>query len=102
MNQNKSYVGIDKDKYGGMSDIGKIIRDAWAFGLIPENETCAGWNAGRLEQLWQQVNNEWARFDFRVADLPSAIQEKYLRIQKQAVETAKQAGWDAERELDDD
>lgn len=102
MKQNQSYVGIDKDKYGGMSDIGKIIRDAWAFGLIPQSETCAGWDSNRLEQLWQQVNNQWARFDFRVANLPTQIRDNYLLIQRLAVEKAKQAGWDAQRELDDD
>jgi len=102
MKQNQSYVGIDKDKYGGMSDIGKLIRDAWAFGLIPQSETCAGWDSSRLEQLWQQVNNQWVRFDFRVANLPTEIRDNYLLIQQLAVKKAKQAGWDAQRELDDD
>ena len=102
MMSSKPYIGIDKDCYGGMRDIGKLIRDAWAFGLIPPQETCAGWDAGKLEQLWQQVNGEWSRYNFRVNDLPGEIRERYLRIQQQAVDTARQAGWDAERYLEDD
>jgi hypothetical protein len=53
------YVGIDKDLYGGMTDPGRIIRDAWAFGLIPESETCAGWNAQAIGQLWEKTSAEW-------------------------------------------
>ena len=42
------YPGIDKDRYGGMTDIGRIIRDAWVFGLIPETETGIGWTYSRV------------------------------------------------------
>ncbi len=49
----KSYVGLDNDINGGMTDTGKIIRDAWAFGLIPEDETCKGWLPHQIETLWR-------------------------------------------------
>lgn len=39
------YAGIDKDIDGGMTAAGRIIRDAWAFDILPETETCAGWDA---------------------------------------------------------
>ena len=45
------YVGIDNDVRGGMTTIGKIIRDAWVFGLIPETETCEGWNLAGVDAL---------------------------------------------------
>ena len=38
------YVGLDNDLFGGMTTIGKTIRDARVFGLIDETETCEGWN----------------------------------------------------------
>ena len=43
MQTDKRYVGIDKDINGGMTTTGKIIRDAWIFGILPETETCEGW-----------------------------------------------------------
>ena len=39
MSKPTKYVGIHKDINGGMTTIGKIIRDAWVFELIPETET---------------------------------------------------------------
>ncbi len=38
----KRYAGTDKDIDGGMTVAGRIIRDAWAFGIIHETETCEG------------------------------------------------------------
>ncbi|MEZ5449557.1 MAG: hypothetical protein R3E89_11405 [Thiolinea sp.] len=36
------------DLNGGMTTIGKMIRDAWLFDLIPETETCENWNLAVL------------------------------------------------------
>ncbi len=88
------YPGIDADRFGGMTDTGKIIRDAWVFGLIPETETCAGWTPGRIEALWDQVQEEWARYGFRVANLPPALRERHERIQAEALARARALGWD--------
>lgn len=89
-------MGIDKDIDGGMTDTGRIIRDAWAFGLIPESETCAGWNAQAIEKLWEQTLAEWTRYRYQVNLLPDKIRERYLRIQQAAFERARAAGWDAD------
>lgn len=94
------YVGIDKDMHGGMTDTGKIIRDAWAFGIIPETETCEGWLAGGIEGLWQKVSEKWEQYGFRVAALPPDIQSRYLRIQQEALARARAAGWTPD--LDDE
>lgn len=96
------YAGIDNDRYGGMSDIGKVIRDAWVFGLIPEQETCAGWQQGELESLWAQVNIEWERYGFKVNGLPDELKVRYLQIHQQAVNKARAAGWDPDNELGED
>ncbi len=101
MNGRKTYVGIDKDKHGGMTDTGKIIRDAWAFGLIPENETCAGWTLAAIEDLWRRTQEEWKKYGFRVHNLPEDIRERYLRIQNEALERARATGWRPELEDDD-
>lgn len=97
---NQRYVGIHRDLYGGMTDTGKIIRDAWAFGILPEDETCEGWTVQGIEDLWQKVQEAWGRYGFRVSDLPPEIRERYLRIQEEAVRRARAAGWNPS--LDDE
>jgi hypothetical protein len=98
----KRYVGIDKEINGGMTDTGKIIRDAWVFGIIPETETCEGWLPQGIEDLWRKVNAEWEKYGFRVDGLPDDLRERFLRIQNEAVEKARAAGWNPELGEDDD
>jgi len=94
MNGKQAYPGIDADHYGGMTDTGKIIRDGWVFGLIPETETCAGWSPDRLEKLWERVQDQWARYGFRVANLPPELRKRHARIQAKALARARKQGWD--------
>ncbi|WP_243611616.1 hypothetical protein [Shimia aestuarii] len=98
----KTYVGLDNDLNGGMTDTGKIIRDARAFGLIPENETCAGWLPHQIEAIWERANAEWEKYGFRVSAMPENLRTKYMRIQSQAMAQARTAGWTGAQELDDD
>jgi hypothetical protein len=95
----KRYVGIDKDINGGMTATGKIIRDAWIFGILPETETCEGWLAQGIESLWEQVNVEWETYGFRVGAMPEELRERFLRVQAEALARAKAAGWTGEGEL---
>jgi hypothetical protein len=97
--QSKKYVGIQNDINGGMTDTGKIIRDAWVFGIIPETETCEGWLAQGLEDLWRKVNAEWEKYGFSVGQLPAEMRDNFMRIHNEAMQKAKAAGWDAENEL---
>jgi len=92
----KKYIGMDNDVNGGMTDIGKIIRDARVFGLIPESETCEGWLAQGIENLWVKVDAEWEKYGFLVGNLPEDIRQRFMRIHGEAVEKAKAAGWEAE------
>jgi len=95
----KRYVGINNEINGGMTDTAKIIRDAWVFGLIPESETCEGWLAAGIEDLWRKVDAEWEKYGFLVSRLPEDIRANFMRIQTGAVEKAKAAGWQGEDEL---
>ena len=99
MQKPKTYVGIHNDLNGGMTDTGKIIRDAWVFGIIPEDETCEGWQAAGIEDLWRKVNAEWEKHGFLVSNLPDDLRARFMRIQDEAVARAKAAGWDPEMEL---
>lgn len=101
MQQPPTYVGLDQEINGGMTSTGKIIRDAQVFGLIPEDETCAGWTAAGIETLWEKVNVEWEKHGFSVAALPDPLRARFLRIQSAAVDRARAAGWSGEAELSD-
>ena len=98
----KTYIGIDKDINGGMTTIGKIIRDAWVFGLIPESETCEGWNISGIDTLLQKVNDEWDKYGCMVSRLPPDLRERHERIYNKAIELAKQSGWEGEDETRDE
>jgi hypothetical protein len=78
----------------------RIIRDAWAFGIIPETETCADWNMQALEDLWNRTHEEWDKYGPQVYQFPEDIRERYMRIQREAFDKAREAGWNAS--LDDD
>ncbi len=98
--QNK-YVGIHNDLNGGMTDTGKVIRDAWVFGLIPETETCEGWLQQGIQALWEKTSEEWEKYGFLVSNLPEEQRQNFDRIQAAAVERARASGWDPEREVSD-
>ena len=98
----QTYIGIDKEIHGGMTAIGKLIRDAWVFGIIPETETCAGWNLARIDGLLHRVNDEWDKYGCLVSHLPDELRERHQRIHGAAVERARAAGWSGEIETDDE
>ena len=97
-----TYIGIDKEINGGMTTIGKLIRDAWVFELLPETETCEGWNLGGIDALLDKVNAEWDKYGCLVSQLPDALRERHQRIHDEAFAKAKAAGWIGEHETDDE
>ncbi|MFQ5644086.1 MAG: hypothetical protein ACE5FQ_10385 [Thiogranum sp.] len=102
MSKPDRYVGIDNDINGGMTSIGKIIRDAWVFGLVPETETCAGWNLAGIDALLQKVNAEWDKHGCMVSQLPEPLAQRHAEIHARAMRKAKAAGWSGEHETGDE
>lgn len=98
MEKPDKYVGIDNDLFGGMTTIGKIIRDAWVFELIPETETCEGWNIAGIDSLLHKVNDEWDKYGCLVSHLPEELFERHQRIHSDAVKKARELGWDGDYE----
>lgn len=96
------YVGIHKDINGGMTTIGKIIRDAWVFGIIEESQSCEGWNLAGIDSLLQKVNAEWDKYGCLVSNLPAELYQRHRQIHDEAIERAKAAGWSGEAETDDE
>jgi hypothetical protein len=98
----EKYVGINNDLNGGMTTIGKIIRDAWVFGLLPETETCEGWNLQGIDALLDKVNKEWDKYGCLFSHLPEELRERHERIHGEARRRAAEAGWSGETETDDE
>ncbi len=96
------YIGIHNDLNGGMTNIGKIIRDAWVFELIPETQTCEGWNFAGIDALLQKVNAEWDKYGCLVSHLPKDLFDRHQRIHNKALKQAKAAGWSGETETGDE
>jgi len=101
-NKTQKYVGINNDINGGMTAIGKIIRDAWVFGLIPETETCEGWPVQGIDALLDKVNVEWDKYGCLVSNLPDELRQRHQRIHDEAVRKAVAAGWSGEMETGDE
>lgn len=97
----KIYAGIHQQPFGGMNQTGNIIRDAWVFGLLPEDETCAGWTRQRIEALYDQVTAAWQPYGHLPSRLPEPLRERHARIYREAVERARAAGWDPQPREDD-
>lgn len=96
------YAGIDDDANGGMTTIGKLIRDAQVFGLIDDSETCKGWDYGRVVSLLDQVNQEWDKYGCMVSNLPQELFDRHQMIHAAGVKRAKEAGWSGDNETDDE
>jgi hypothetical protein len=92
----KQYEGIHNDPTGAMNPTGNIIRDAWVFGLIPETESCEGWRVEGIQDLYDKVTREWEKYGHLVSNLPLELAERHRRIYQQAIDAAKQKGWDPE------
>jgi hypothetical protein len=98
----KIYAGLDNDINGGMTMIGKIIRDAWVFGILPEKETCEGWEISRIDAINHQVNAEWDKYGCMVSKLPDDLRDRHKRIYDEAIIQAKERGWDPEAVVSDE
>ena len=89
----QEYAGLDEDYCGGMTPTGTLVRDAQVFGLIPETESCAGWNYGRLEDLNDKVAEAWAPYGHLASRLPPDVRARHERIFGAAILRARELGW---------
>ncbi len=96
-----SYAGIEEDERAGLTHLGRIVRDAWVFGILPESETCAGWNGARMQQLYEQVYAAWEPYAHLPSRLPEPLRKRHESLYAQAIDNAKQRGWNAELGEDD-
>ena len=97
----QTYVGLEQDANGGLTHIGRIVRDAWVFGIIPEGENCNGWDAARMQNLYERVYAEWDKYAHLPSLLPAGLRHKHAAVYEKAITIAKQGGWNAELGEDD-
>ena len=105
----QTYVGLDNDENGGMTLIGRIIRDAWVFGLLPEGDTFAGRNAAEVQNLSDQVHRAWEPYGQLPSRMPPELAQRFDLVSfdprgvgaSAAIAQARAQGWSAELGDDD-
>ena len=97
----QTYVGVEHDTNAGMTHIGRVIRDAWVFGIIEESEDCSGWEGSRIQNLYEQVYASWEKYGHLPSALPEPLRSRYVEIYENAISKARAAGWDATLGEDD-
>ena len=96
-----NYVGVTQDNNAGLTHLGRIVRDAWVFGILPETESCAGWDAARMQNLYERVYQAWEPYAHLPSRLPDELRERHARFYAAAISEARDAGWDPELGEDD-
>ena len=74
------YVGINKDTHGGLTHLGRIVIDAWIFGILPESETCAGWSQSQMQNLYEKVYAAWEPYAHLPSRLPADLQQRHIKL----------------------
>lgn len=95
------YDGIEQDAKNGLTPLGRIVLDAWVFGILPETETCAGWNHAKMQILYEKVYAAWEPYAHLPSRLPDELRERHARIYDRAITVAREKGWDPELRDDD-
>ena len=90
------YAGVDKDNKGGLTHLGRVVRDAWLFGILPETQTCEGWNAAQMQNLYEKVHAAWKPYAHIPSHLPDDLREKHAKLYGDAITNARKDGWDPE------
>lgn len=100
MDNRPIYPGFTQDNHG-MTMLGRVVLDAWIFGLIPREEECTGWDLGRMQLLMNQVQDRWDELGGLPSRLPQDLRQKHEELYNWARQRALERGWDAELGDDD-
>ncbi len=90
------YLGVDQDADAGLTPLGRIVIDAWIFGILPESETCAGWNTSRMQILYEEVYAAWEPYAHLPSRLPPELQQRHSSFYSHRISIAKNSGWNAD------
>ena len=84
-----------------MTHFGQMVRDGWVFGIIPETQDCANWDAGQMQLLYEKVYAEWEKYAHLPSRLPDELRVRHEKIYQDAIAHAKANGWNPELGDDD-
>lgn len=94
-----TYPGFYNDTHG-ITQLGRVVLDAWVFSILAEDEDCTGWDLGRMQNLMNEVEAKWDEFGNLPSRLPPDLLERHTRLYRDATERAARRGWNPE--LDDE
>ena len=90
-----TYSGFNEDAHG-ITMLGRIVLDAWLFGLIPRDQDCAGWDLPRMQTLMGQIEAKWDQFGNLPSHLPDDLRQRHAELYAWATERARLRGWNPE------
>ena len=88
MSEKMRYEGFNQDAHG-MTMLGRIVLDAWLFGLLPRTEDCLGWDLQRMQKLMDQVNKCWDEHGNLPSRLPPELSQKHAELYEWATTRAR-------------
>ncbi|MES1981265.1 MAG: hypothetical protein V4443_02200 [Pseudomonadota bacterium] len=97
----QNYAGVYNDTDNGLTHLGRMVRDAWVFGILPQTETCEGWDSSRMQTLYDAVYKAWAPYAHLPSRLPDELRARHTAIYAEAIDTARTEGWTGLIEDDD-
>lgn len=86
------YPGYMQDGHG-MTVLGRLVLDAWLFGVLPREQDCAGWDLGRMQGLMQQVQEKWDENGLFPGRLEPGLRQRHEELYAWATERARGLGW---------
>lgn len=99
--KNTIYAGVNDDADGGLTPLGRIVIDAWLFGLLPEEETCSGWTMEQMQVLYEKVYAAWEPYAHLPSALPPELRERHALFYEQRIALARNQGWDTDLSHED-
>ena len=97
---NTRYAGFFNDSHG-ITQLGRIVLDAWAFGILPREEDCEQWDLGRMQNLMQQVQEFWDAHGDLPSRLPAELSKEHQATYSWAMDRARTLGWSSALGEDD-
>ena len=95
----KTYIGLEEDLKQGLGPTAKIILDAKVFAFIDDAEDCAGWDANRIQVLYDKVSEAWQQYGHLPSRLPEDLRKRHQEIFDGAVAKARGHGWDPDKDM---
>ncbi|SFU82542.1 hypothetical protein SAMN05216339_11911 [Nitrosomonas eutropha] len=76
--------------------MGRIVIDAWIFGILPENEICTGWDMSRMQVLYEEVYAAWEPYSHLPSLLLPELQQRHSVLYEQRITIVRNNGWDTD------